>query len=167
MAQAISKMETTCYTCKELKPLVKGNRNCRECYNERRRELAKGAERQQVGVKKMYMESKKCTKCQKVKPLSDYCVKTYYKGGLNSQCRQCTAIYQRRVNWKPKPPHKEGTKACNTCGIEKEYKYFSRSKTGHDGYVVRCKDCQAEAKISKQNSKEIDYASFYLPVNFY
>ena len=160
-------METTCNTCKEVKPLVKGNRNCRECYNARRKELYHGAERQKPCSKKMYMESKKCTKCQKVKPLSEYCVKTYYKGGLNSQCRQCTSIYQRRVNWKPKPPHKDGTKACNTCGEQKEYKCFSRSKTGHDGYVVRCKDCQAEAKISKQNSKEIDYASFYLPVNFY
>lgn len=157
----------TCSTCGEQKPLVKGNRNCKECYNERRRELAKGADRLKPGVKKKYMESKKCTKCQKVKPLSDYCVKTYYKGGLNSQCRQCAAIYQRKVNWKPKPPHKEGTKSCNTCKEEKEYKFYSRSKTGIDGYVVRCKECQADAKISKQNSKEIDYASFYLPVNFY
>lgn len=155
-----------CKTCLELKPLVKGNGNCRDCYNARRRELAKGSERQKPGAKKKYqnMESKKCTKCQKVKPLSEYCVKTYYKGGLNSQCRQCAAIYQRKVNWKPKPPHKEGTKACNTCKEEKEYKYFSRSKTGHDGYVVRCKDCQAEAKQNRINSKEIDYSSFYSPI---
>lgn len=166
MTQAIPKMETTCSTCKELKTLVKGNGNCKECYNARRRELYHGAERQKTGCKKKYpnIETKKCTKCQKVKPLSEYCVKTYFKGGLNSQCRQCAAIYQRRVNWKPKPPHKEGTKACNTCGEQKEYKYFSRSKTGFDGYVVRCKDCQAEAKQNRINSKEIDYSSFYSPI---
>lgn len=156
-------METTCKTCGEIKPLAKSNKNCYDCYNKRRRELSKGAERLKPGVKKKYMESKKCTKCQKVKPLSDYCVKTYYKGGLNSQCRQCAAAYQRG-NRPQKPPHKEGTKACNTCKEQKEYKFFSRSKTGLDGYVVRCKECQAEAKQNRINSKEIDYSSFYSPI---
>jgi hypothetical protein len=155
----------SCKTCGELKQLAKSNKNCYDCYNARRRELANGAERQKVGAKKKYpnMESKKCTKCKKIKLLSEYCIKTYYKGGYNSQCRQCAALYQRG-NKPPKPPHKEGTKACNTCNEEKEYKFFSRSKSGHDGYVVRCKLCQAEAANKNKKVEEINYAKFYYPI---
>jgi len=105
------------------------------------------------------MESKACTKCRAVKPLSDFCVKTYYRGGYNNYCKRCQALYVRKTVDKA---HKEGKKTCNTCNEEREYRFFSRSKSGKDGYVVRCKLCQADAK--KKPLADINYAEFYYPI---
>jgi hypothetical protein len=101
-----------------------------------------------------------CTKCKKEKPISEYCVKAYFKGGLNSQCKNCQALY-RKGKAKPQRPHKEGQKQCAGCNEMKDYAAFPRSRSTTDGYVHKCKACYT---TTKKANKEINYAAFYYPV---
>jgi hypothetical protein len=103
---------------------------------------------------------KTCTKCKKEKPLTEFCVKAYFKGGYNSQCKQCQRV-DRNKKAKPKRPHKEGQKACAGCGEMKDYGAFPRSRSTKDGYVHKCKACYT---TTKKANMEINYASFYYPV---
>ncbi len=103
---------------------------------------------------------KTCTKCKKDKPLTDFCVKTYFKGGYNSQCKQCQRV-DRNAKAKPKRPHKEGQKQCAGCGEMKDYGAFPRSRSTKDGYVHKCKACYT---TKKKANMEINYAAFYYPV---
>ena len=103
---------------------------------------------------------KSCTKCKKEKPLTDFCVKAYFKGGYNSQCKQCQRV-DRNGKAKPKRPHKEGQKACAGCGEMKDYGAFPRSRSTKDGYVHKCKACYT---TTKRANMEINYAAFYYPV---
>lgn len=167
MAQDISKMETPCITCGQIKQLAKSNKNCYDCYNARRRELAKGADRQKPGAKKKYpnMESKKCTKCQIVKPLTEYCKKTYYKTGHNSQCKKCAASYQKSKRPpKVELPHPEGEKECTLCMKKMPYSHFNRNRASRDKYTSRCKQCESVLHKEKK-TKDINYAAFYYPIN--
>jgi hypothetical protein len=91
--------------------------------------------------------------------MSEFSQTAYCRGGYNNYCKRCQSLYVRKTVDKP---HKEGKKTCNTCKEEREYKFFSRSKTGIDGYVVRCKICQAEAR--KRPLADINYAEFYYPI---
>jgi hypothetical protein len=106
------------------------------------------------------VEVKKCTKCRKEKPLAEFCVKTYFKGGLNSQCKKCQALY-RKGRAKPKRPHKEGQKVCAGCNETKDYGAFPRSRSSTDGYVHKCKLCYV---TKRKESMDINYASFYYPI---
>ena len=103
---------------------------------------------------------KTCTKCKKDKPLTDFCVKAYFKGGYNSQCKQCQRV-DRKGKAKPKRPHKEGQKVCAGCNETKDYSSFPRSRGSADGYVHKCKACYT---TTRKKEIEINYASFYYPV---
>jgi hypothetical protein len=111
------------------------------------------------------MESKACTKCRKVKELSEYCIKSGDKSGYNSQCRQCASLYQKSKRPdKVEFPHPAGTKECSGCKVSKLYASFSRNKACRDGYAGRCKSCERLTQKYRK-TKDICYASFYYPIN--
>ena len=117
-------------------------------------------EREQDVTQDSAQIKKICTKCKKDKPLTEYCQKSYFKGGLNSQCKHCQRLY-RKGKVKPQRPHKEGQKACAGCGGMKDYGAFPRSRSTKDGYVHKCKACYT---TTKKANMEINYAAFYYPV---
>jgi len=110
------------------------------------------------------MLSKTCRDCKKNLPIADY-----YNGATGlpqCRCKKCSHIFRKKYK-KPKVNnHKEGTRECNTCNVVKPLAEFTRNKICSDGYTLRCKACNYEARNSSKN-KEIDYSAFYMPINVY
>lgn len=152
----------TCKNCQQSKPFDDYHRDpcnadgrnvtCKECRNRIKRDsnLVDG--------------KKKCSKCGKYKEVNEYHLKAGERNGYNRQCKECAALYQKNrkaANAKPKKPHKIGQKTCAGCGQTKDYSFFPRSRSCRDGYVAKCKSCYT---TTKKMSMEINYASFYYPV---
>lgn len=97
------------------------------------------------------LRTKKCTKCGKKKPLSEFCKSTRFKDGLSYTCKKCQKAYragntQVVVN----------TKQCTRCGIEKPVSSFTKCCANKDGLHNNCKDCkqQFERAYKKNRRKE-------------
>ena len=98
---------------------------CKEC----RAEIAK--------EKYKNITEKKCSKCNKVKPVLEFDRSRDY--GYQSICKSCK---KEKYNKSPKyEPKQEGTKICSSCGQRKNINEFSINKQNTDGRNSRCKEC--------------------------
>lgn len=73
------------------------------------------------------MRTKSCTKCNKVKPLSEFGKTTDRKSGINSICKQCKSILT--INYNKKFPWKKRFKAIQQrCNNHKcpSYKWYGK-----------------------------------------
>lgn len=108
---------------------------------------------------------KKCSKCKEVKPLDAFCQKADRKDGRNSHCRACDS--KRRASLaKPKREVKQGEKVCYTCKELRPFSEFARNTARADMMAHECKACE-KARRMERKAKDINYAAFYLPVNYY
>lgn len=108
------------------------------------------------------MREKKCTKCQQIKPIDDFCHKADRKDGRNSQCRACESR-RRTLAPKTKKVKKEGEKVCYTCKEMRPFSQYARNMSRPDMMSYECKICEKERRMERK-AKEIDYSSFYLPI---
>ena len=46
-----------------------------------------------MSIGKENMTTKKCTKCEKYKPLKDFCKASKNKDGLSYRCRECASVH--------------------------------------------------------------------------
>lgn len=109
---------------------------------------------------------RRCPTCKRTLPIDSFYRNPEKKDGLFATCKDCCNA--RRKKRKPRMEHKEGTKECMKCKQTKPYEFFGTNKHKADGYHYYCKACtRADREKYLKKNKEIDYASFYLPVNYY
>ena len=99
-------------------------------------------------------DSKYCSKCHKVKLISDFSKNSRAKDGLSYWCKDCNKEYQEQR----KEANKIKYKTCSQCGETKELNpdNFHRNKNSKDGYKWECKECstkRANALRAKNEAK--------------
>lgn len=83
---------------------------------------------------------KKCGKCGKVKPVSEFDFSRDY--GYQSYCRECKKEnYHKQPKYEPK---QEGKRICSVCKKEKNITDFSISKQNKEGRETICRDCKSK-----------------------
>ena len=111
------------------------------------------------------IENKQCSTCKEVKSIDNYNVKTDSKTGYSARCKMCDKKARKTIT-KRTPVTKEGVKVCNKCKEEKPLSAYPRNNARPDGLHPECKACE-KARRMAQKTNEINYAAFYLPVNYY
>lgn len=84
------------------------------------------------------MDTKCCSCCRELKPVSDFRPHLGRKDGYWSKCNQCIA---QGKNLSPAP---EGTKRCSRCSSVLLLAEFGKASSSKDGYRSTCKFCEAE-----------------------
>lgn len=111
------------------------------------------------------IENKQCSTCKELKSIDNYNVKTDSKTGYSARCKQCDKKARKTV-FKRIPVTKEGVKICSKCKEEKTLTSYARNNSKADGLHPECKACEKSRRMAKKTN-EINYAAFYLPVNYY
>ncbi|MFV8127612.1 endonuclease VII domain-containing protein [Streptomyces syringium] len=94
-------------------------------------------------------ESKRCARCQEVKPRGAFAANRSLRDGLQSYCRECVAEYhqQRQLakgkNVRPRVAAPDGHKYCRRCEEIKPHSQWDRNSSASDGLSTRCKACRA------------------------
>ena len=93
---------------------------------------------------------KKCTSCNKVKPLSEFSKKKNGKNGLRSECKSCASAYGKTRNF---PVSTEiNSQICIVCNKEQPLKNFHRDKKKPLGVRSICKSCKKSNSKTFRNS---------------
>jgi hypothetical protein len=94
------------------------------------------------------METKRCSKCGEIKPLSEFYRST--RGG----CRRCVRKYQNKWYHEHKTlkrqPVPEGLRHCRRCSKTKPVEEFYRDKSNVSGYHHYCKRCSDELRKERR-----------------
>lgn len=96
---------------------------------------------------------KACSKCKKIKPLSDFYKNPRMKLGVTSACKECTREETRitAANQQDKADKVTG-KSCRDCKVFKPLDDFHRSRTCKFGRESVCSACQ-NAKTAERHAK--------------
>ena len=98
-------------------------------------------------------QSKRCPKCDTIKPLGEFNQNRSRLDGLQGICRACANDAQRRWRAAGSPPRDPNydyplrqriEKRCPRCATVKPVSEFGASNNRHDGYANYCKPCVAE-----------------------
>jgi hypothetical protein len=106
------------------------------------------------------MVTKRCYRCGKTKPASEFYNNRGHRDGLSAACRPCT-LTEAHERWRKKhpepPPYVAPTeKACTVCGVVKPLDQFHRNKNSRDGRKSDCAACCTAAAL-KWNNEHPDY----------
>ena len=106
---------------------------------------------------------KKCSKCGKTKPESEFPKDRTRKDGLHQRCKACKNAYSRQ-RYKTKrgassgKVEKDNMKRCSGCGQLKTRDEYSKDRTKKDGLYHLCKVCRSSYrrlnKQAKNNAKK-------------
>jgi len=101
-------------------------------------------------------DTKRCSRCKKEKPLSEFGKDTHAKDGLFCYCKPCLRAYNEeykktvslsKINSK--------SKRCSRCGLVKPAEQFIKNMSSPDGLASKCKECNREwHRLYKKVSKE-------------
>lgn len=113
--------------------------------------------------------TKRCSKCGKTKPVSEFCKDRGKKDGLNVYCRDCV----RARNWGGDPPPKPvppapGMRKCARCQETKPVAEFSKRTSSKDGLEYYCRACcGAAVRAHNQANRDAkrEYSSRYRLAN--
>ena len=107
--------------------------------------------------------SKVCTKCNQIKPLTEYCKNKSTSDGLHSSCKSCKSIAnkQYRENNRQINANKinniNDVKICSKCKLSKPLQEYQKNITTVDGLHCLCKLCKSiEDKHYKDNNRQIN-----------
>lgn len=99
---------------------------------------------------------KKCGRCGKVKPVSEFDFSRDY--GYQSFCKDCKKIHHKQS---PKyEPQQTGTKVCSCCGQEKDINEFSTNANSKDGRANHCRSCISKYDASRTFSIQMEGTKF-------
>jgi hypothetical protein len=107
-------------------------------------------------------ESKACTLCKIVKPLTDFHRRATTRDGRQSRCKECV-LDDLRERYRDRPPGRvrrtvrpyaemwaEGGRRCTGCLEWKVWAEFHRKKSGHKGYNSKCALCVNRVQASSR-----------------
>jgi len=86
------------------------------------------------------VESKRCTRCEQVLPLTDFGNRARFPDGHLNQCKAC--VREFRQNRVPVLSF-DGMKRCSKCKEDKPYSEFNKANSSSDGYRTQCKTCSS------------------------
>ena len=145
-----------CTRCGEIKPVSEFyahptgrdglNSRCIPCCKDAARtsRLARRPPRRPYTV-----QSKRCTLCGEIKPVSEFSRDKRHRNGLTSWCRVCINArhVEHRRSLEPREPTTE-PKRCAKCGEIKPASEFYRSLTASDGRKSWCKACHNACTVA-------------------
>lgn len=102
--------------------------------------LAIGIRLKRIEIIKM----KNCTKCNTIKPVTEFSMSKATKDGFNSYCRSCQSTYYKAYNAEmkaSKPRVVPQSKVCRDCGLEKPISQFGKRSVSPDKHNIYCKPC--------------------------
>lgn len=112
------------------------------------------------------MQSKTCTKCKKIKQLTQFAIQKEATDGRSSWCKACKVIRQKELaqEYSTKPRETPSTKCCSRCRAVKPVSDFYLDSLTKSGFCHQCKDCcretgkDANIKFNKERKrKKIQY----------
>lgn len=90
---------------------------------------------------------KQCTKCKQFFPATKQFFFSHkrQRDGLNTQCKSCVTISNKKNKEKPRIAIPEGYKQCSKCKETKAAtnEFFNNDKTRRDGLYPQCRQCTA------------------------
>lgn len=92
-------------------------------------------------------DEKACSKCQRVKPLTEFDANRKTPDGLQYTCRSCQVEYQRERQAAIRAKHAAGElttperATCQKCGVEKPIADFSKNRGTESGHFAWCREC--------------------------
>ncbi|MEH0543312.1 endonuclease VII domain-containing protein [Streptomyces sp. B21-105] len=95
-------------------------------------------------------ELKKCSACQRSRPVGAFASNSSRPDSLQANCRECAAEYYRRrreaqgMTVRVKVPVPRGHKRCPQCEQVKPHAEWERNKSSSDGWSSYCRPCRAE-----------------------
>ena len=105
------------------------------------------------------MKTKRCTKCGKSLPVSEFHKHPSTRDGLQNHCKVCIRAYQRQRRQRLKdegPVIVRDKKRCCSCRKTKPISEFYKEAGTLDGYTPQCKACQlAWHKNFRQTQPEL------------
>ena len=128
--------------------------------------------------------AKTCTRCEEIKPTSDFAPAKAQKDGLFSSCRDCASAYQKdyhtsgplnpqlgkKVKYTDRTDQQiqeilssrypDGLKKCSTCGTEKTLDEFYQNKSNASVVASMCIECTkgyATSRTQKLVEEDPDY----------
>ena len=105
------------------------------------------------------MDSKKCNKCGKMKPLPEMTRRRDEETGefkYLSLCKSCKVEYQKKYKMEKREAPK--SRVCKCCKQEKPISSFYQKYQSHDGvwvYYWQCKECKRAAYREKHGVKPV------------
>ena len=105
------------------------------------------------------MDSKKCNKCGKMKPLPEMTRRRDEETGefkYLSLCKSCKVEYQKKYKMEKREAHK--SRVCKCCKQEKPISSFYQKYQSRDGNWVcdwKCKECKRAAYREKHGVKPV------------
>lgn len=104
------------------------------------------------------MINKQCTKCKKLKPLSEFSLNKTTKDGYSCWCKTCKQEYYKNTHKQQVEKYNipEGYKYCNKCKTVRELKYFNKNCNSPDGYYSICTLCQKEYKKEYKEKQKVN-----------
>lgn len=105
------------------------------------------------------METKKCNKCGKMKPLPEMTRRRDEETGefkYLSLCKSCKVEYQKKYKMEKREAPK--SRVCKCCKQEKPISSFYQKYQSRDGvwvYYWQCKECKREAYKAKHGVKPV------------
>lgn len=99
------------------------------------------------------IQTKECSSCRKIKPLTDFMTDIRYRLGVRGQCRKCmrAVAHVRTERRRLKEPAAQ--KKCPTCGVVKPRSEFYSAPNEADGLRWQCRMCQTTAHWSQSAEK--------------
>ncbi|QKW05629.1 endonuclease VII domain-containing protein [Streptomyces sp. NA04227] len=94
-------------------------------------------------------ESKKCSRCGRFLPRTEFASNRAMRDGLQAYCRKCSAEYYRQRqeaqgrSVRVKVPVPRGFKRCPQCEQVKPHAEWERNRTSSDGWASYCRECRA------------------------
>ena len=108
---------------------------------------------------------KQCSRCKHEKELTEFSKNPTSSSGYRSTCKLCDSKLKKSAK-RVERVDKEGVKECHTCKESKPFSEFARNSSRPDMVNYECKACE-KARRAERKAKDINYAAFYLPVNYY
>lgn len=101
------------------------------------------------------IKTKRCSKCNKVKPAHDFYLSRRNRGGHCSQCKSCILRYKRAYHKKLSGRRRSeishgDTKRCSKCHEEKPISEFYKAIGKPDGHSVLCKECASRSAAERR-----------------
>lgn len=126
---------------------------CKECVSKIEKDRAEYYKNNLIII-----TEKRCSRCNIIKPVSEFNKKSYSKDGYSPACKNCASVlYGHKIPYNNIKHDINDTKQCSGCKEIKNINEFYVNTYHKDGLCSRCKQCSdIRTKKYRQNNPAID-----------
>ncbi|ANY68670.1 hypothetical protein BBD42_21015 [Paenibacillus sp. BIHB 4019] len=162
-------VEKQCARCKRIKPRFEflidkytkdGLRNsCHDCEKLLQLEYDLAVKARREANPDFYqVAEKKCSHCKEVKQRSEFSKHSYSLDGLQTYCKACRGVLEKKRREKLKEQVLESViieKRCKNCRETKQAMEFTKSFSSKDGFSNTCRTCMSIQYRNRKREKQI------------